>query len=199
VSQLAVRRKRVAEISPDSFLEPVRATRHLSFPPRESLRNISQLLPEPTQDARLRDPHCACAHPQLERDLVRDSISDRGEPECSPGALLELVLDQVQGATDHAAIGSSLARVVGIGRLDGRELREPELGVCPACSSRFPSELSEMVEHFVLRDRPEPAAKGIAFPVFAEARDMGGYRLKNLLEDIGDLLVRQVPAPARTG
>src|SRR5205823_4363289 len=132
----------------------------------------------------------------LDRDFLGGSVFDRREPEGAPGPLLELAADQLEGATDHAAIGSLLAGVVLRGWSGRGELREPDLGIRPARSPRFPSRLAEMIAHFIPRDRPEPAAERVALPLLAEARDMRRHRLEDVLEDVRDLLLGEIPVPA---
>src|SRR5690242_8554949 len=52
-----------------------------------------------------------------------------------------------------------------------------------------------MVADLVPRDRPEPAAEGVAALRLAEAGDVRRHRLEHLLQDVGDLLLREIPTP----
>jgi hypothetical protein len=49
-----------------------------------------------------------------------------------------------------------------------------------------------MVADFVLRDRSQPAAKGVPGPVPAKSMKVHGYRLKHLLKNVRNLLRREV-------
>src|SRR5262249_14537107 len=129
------------------------------------LGGFAQLLPQSPEYPRLRHPNGAGAHLQLDRNLLGSSVLDRGEPECPPGALLELAADQLEGSTDQAAISANLAGVIGIGDLRCGKPREPDLGVRPSGTSRFPSRPPVVIAHLVPRDRPEPAAKRVPFPL----------------------------------
>jgi hypothetical protein len=53
-----------------------------------------------------------------------------------------------------------------------------------------------MVTDLMVRNGPQPAAKGFAFPFFPEAPNVRGDCLENVLEDVGEILLRHVPAPA---
>src|SRR5262249_40865498 len=88
-----------------------------------------------------------------------------------------------------------LAGVVLVRHRAGRQAREPDLGICPARTAGLATQLAKMVADLVLCDRAEPAAEGIAGTLLAEPRDMRRDRLEYVLEDVGNLRLRETPAP----
>ena len=143
------------------------------------LRRFAQFLAEPPEHPRLRHPHGAGTHPQLERDVPGVPALDGGRPERLPGAVLELVADQVEAATEQAPILGARSRESSssAGPAAGTFASRTWASVPPTPPGSRPS-LRKWSWTLLLRDRPEPAPERIAGPLLPERRDMGGHRLE---------------------
>src|SRR5262249_56690429 len=57
-------------------------------------------------------------------------------------------------------------------------------------------ESAKVIEDFVPRDPPQPSAKRIPREFLAKAADVRDHGLEHFLENVRDVLLAQVPAPA---
>ena len=159
------------------------------------LPQIAEFFAKSVEHARLGDAHRARAHAKVSGDILGSPAIDRSLPKSLPGALLELSPNHGKRAPEQGLLLSAC----GFGflfRLGRGKLCEPPLGVGATHSSTLASESPEMIMHFVAQDRAEPTAEGIALAFLPKGGDVCHHGLENLLADIGDVLILQIPAPA---
>ena len=80
------------------------------------------------------------------------------------------------------------------GRISGKLASRIWASVPPSPPGSRP-ELAKMVAHLVVGDAVQPAAKRVAGFSLAEAGDVRGEGAEDVLEDVGGLVLGQVPAP----
>src|SRR5262245_47189767 len=103
----------------------------------------------------------------------------------------------LQGLAHEMDPGGGLRGVVVILPVDRRtEVGEAALNLASAGGGGLALQPAVVVEELVLRDPPQPAAERVARRAFLEAVQAGGDALKDLLEYVCKVRLRQPPPPA---
>ena len=145
-----------------------------------------------TRDLATRTP--TGRHSQVGGNVGGSAALDGGCPERPPGAIVELRADHFAD-TDEATAARRHHRFL-VDRLGVGELGEPELGLGSAFPTGLPSEPAEMVVNLVPKDDPQPAAKGVAGPLFLEPTQVSGHGQESVLKHIGRVRLVQAPTAA---
>jgi hypothetical protein len=91
-----------------------------------------------------------------------------------------------------------MARILSAGSAGRWKARQPNLSFGPTDAARLPNTPAEMIVYLILSDRAQPAAKAVAGTILAKCRDVGRDCLKDILEHVRDLLIRDVRAATPT-
>src|SRR5437763_13134612 len=112
------------------------------------------------QDTRFGHTYSAGTHGQVGGNIPHRPALHDDLPEGGPGALLEIRTDHVQGARKQTSFSLFHCGFTA-GWLRLRYLRKTFQGTRSAHPSTFLRQLAEMIAQLVLRDPPQPAAKGV--------------------------------------